>query len=552
MKISETLKLLDDKDFLDKIYGFSYHRCNTSHEAEELCSEIILSVVSAISKQAMIENFYAFVWTVAHRVYADYCRKRNSEHQVVDFENSDMSSVFKDEIDEYIESEAEQEQIKRIFKEIAFLSKAYREVMIMFYIDEMKVKDIAEKLNINETTVKQRLFSARNSVKKEVETMNERSYVLKPIKLYFLATGKVVGHENLNLKAERLISQNLIYLCKERPKSAKELSEELYIPMPYIEEELEILCQGTNGEYGFLRKLNNGKYALNIHLVDYDEYNEVNEIYQKYLPEFCKAIKNVLKQKEDAILSFPYLNEQKDLSFIMWSLIHIICLRFSAEILDVLGKTFFSDITSIEREFSCTAIAYTEDQTPDFDFYGCEIPADKSIGGYKLVELLNIYGKHIEKRFEVGHNLSLDEKFLIVLKAIGGIAIEDLSETEREIAAKALEDGYLRKKENIIEPRFIVIDGQNRAEAFWDFFDDLSNEINSNLGSVVEQIAEELYEYMKKHIPEHLMNEYESYLELIATGKLTSKIIDGCIKEGILKEPENRLGAEGVLVFVEK
>ena len=181
MKISETLKLLDDKDFLDKIYGFSYHRCNTSHEAEELCSEIILSVVSAISKQARVENFYAFVWTVAHRVYADYCRKRNSEHQVVSFENSDMSSVFKDEIDEYIESEAEQEQIKRIFKEIAFLSKAYREVMIMFYIDEMKVKDIAKKLNINETTVKQRLFSARNSVKKEVETMNERNYVLKPI-----------------------------------------------------------------------------------------------------------------------------------------------------------------------------------------------------------------------------------------------------------------------------------------------------------------------------------------------------------------------------------
>ena len=82
MKTNETLKLLDDKDFLDKIYHFSYHRCNTSIEAEDLCSDIVLAVISAIHKQECIENFYAFVWTIARRVYADYCEKRNAERQV--------------------------------------------------------------------------------------------------------------------------------------------------------------------------------------------------------------------------------------------------------------------------------------------------------------------------------------------------------------------------------------------------------------------------------------------------------------------------------------
>lgn len=72
MKTNETLKLLDDKDLLDKIYHFSYHRCNTSFEAEDLCSDIVLAVISAIHKQEDIESFYAFVWTVARRVYADY------------------------------------------------------------------------------------------------------------------------------------------------------------------------------------------------------------------------------------------------------------------------------------------------------------------------------------------------------------------------------------------------------------------------------------------------------------------------------------------------
>lgn len=61
---------------------FSYHRCNTSFEAEDLCSDIILAVISAIHKQERIENFYAFVWTIARRVYADYCKDRNAERQV--------------------------------------------------------------------------------------------------------------------------------------------------------------------------------------------------------------------------------------------------------------------------------------------------------------------------------------------------------------------------------------------------------------------------------------------------------------------------------------
>ena len=154
MKTNETLKLLDDKDFLDKIYHFSYHRCNTSFEAEDLCLDIVFAVISAIHKQERIENFYAFVWTIARRVYADYCEKRNAERQVFSIENSDLMLASKEnEIEEFVEEAAEQEQISRIFKEIAFLSKAYREVMVMFYIDELKVKEIATRLNINKIVI---------------------------------------------------------------------------------------------------------------------------------------------------------------------------------------------------------------------------------------------------------------------------------------------------------------------------------------------------------------------------------------------------------------
>ena len=182
MKTDEILNLIGDKDFLDKIYRFSYHRCNTSFDAEDLCSDIILSLIAAIQSQTEIGNFYGFVWTIARRVYADFCKKRNKTSNNISIQNTELQIANKEnEIDKLVEKMADREQLKKIFSEIAFLSKIYREVMVMYYIDEMKIKDISEKLEISETTVKQRLFSARNTVRSEVETMNDRNLSLKPI-----------------------------------------------------------------------------------------------------------------------------------------------------------------------------------------------------------------------------------------------------------------------------------------------------------------------------------------------------------------------------------
>ncbi len=548
MKANEALKLLDDKNFLDKLFRFSYHRCSTAHEAEDLCSDIILTVLSAIHRQEEIDNFYAFVWTIARRVYADCCQRRNTEHLVFSIENSDLALVAskENEIDKLIEESAEQEQLRRIFHEIAFLSKAYREVMILFYLDGLSVKNIALSLNTKESTVKQRLFSARNQIRNEVEMMNGKTYVLKPIKLAVSGTGNPCGNDP-RTKTERSFSQNLIYLCKNKPKSAKELSDELCVPMPYIEEELEIQCHGENGTYGMLRKSDNGKFTVNIHLADYDEYDSANQIYEKHLPEFCHALKNTLEQNKTKILSFPYLSEQKDLRFILWSLIPKTVWDFEERINRVLAKTYFSDITPVKRNFSCAAVAYTDEQKPVFDFYGSDGIDSTSVGGYKSVFVSNIYGRRMDAHFHCGHNLSQDPQLLMVLKAIGGISVDRLSETEKEIAAKAIECGYLRKNGTFIEPKMIVIDRKNDKEFF-----NLSFDFNRDMGTLIEQIAEELSTFMRNHIPKHLLNEYQIYTELIAGNRMLSKAIEACIAAGILSTPESRIGAEGMLMIVEK
>ena len=538
---------IGNAEFIDKIYQFSYRRCNTSFEAEDLCSDIIFAVISAMRKQSEIKNFYAFVWTIAHRVYADFCEKRSKASVNLSIENAELSLVEEEnDIDTLVEKAEEAEQIKKIFSEIAFLSNAYRDVMVMYYIDEYKIKDIALLLGISETTVKQRLFSARNSIRREVKIMNDRNLSLKPIRLAISGTGNPCGNDPRS-KSERTFSQNLIYLCKDKPRTAKELSEELCVPMPYIVEQLDIQCRGENGSYGMLRKLENGKYVANILLVDYEEYDEANKIYERHLPEFCRRLKNALEQNKEKILSFPYLSSQKDSCFILWTLISRTIWDFEQKINSVIANKYFSDIVPVERVFSCVAVAFRDETAPILDFYGCDGIDASDVGGYRSVFVSNIYGKRVDKHLHCGHNLSQDLKLLMVLKAIGGLPVDELTENEKEIAAKAIECGYLCKKGNVLEPKIIVIDRKNDQE-----FYNLSFDLNTNMKQIIEDIADELSVFMKKRIPEHLISEYQIYTQLIAGVRILSQTIEECIKEGILSEPENRIGAEGVLMIVEK
>lgn len=561
MKTNEALALIDDADFLDKIYRFSYRRCNTSVEAEDLCSDIILAVLSAVHKQSEITNFYPFVWTVAHRVYADFCEKRKKHSQNTSIENTESPLISPhNEIDALIEESATAQQLQKIYEEITFLSKAYREVMVMYYIDDCKVKNIASHLGISETTVKQRLFSARNTVRKEVETMNNRNLSLKPIRLYMQGGGNIGGNDPRK-RLERIFSQNLVYLCKDKPRTAKELSEELCVPMPFVEEELEIQCRGESGNFGALRKLENGKYIANMLIVDYEEFDAATEIYQQLVPAFCAYLRDTLQKNKEKILKAPFLSPQKDIRFILWAWINFLTYGWIEAINSDIEHNYFPDIIPTQRDYCFAGIAYPDGTTPDFGGYSCDSINAPYIDGYTSVEIYNLYGKWMDGHFDAGHSIVHDPKLRMLIRSIGGLSIKTLTDDEKEIVAKAIECGYLRKSGTYVEPNIVVLNQNSTMELVshllgLDSFQenescDIMEKIPQELSDAITTIAKELSEFIKKHIPGHLMNEYMTYAKLIAGSRLVPQIIEECIKKGLLYEPENRIGGEGVLMFVE-
>lgn len=491
MKTDEALTLIGNPEFLDKIYNFAYHRCNTSHDAEKLCSDIILRVLQAVQKVSDIDSFYAFVWTVARHVYADFSRKRAELRKVVPIDNAEefLGSRF-NEIEEFIEQESEKEELKQIFKSIAFLSQAYRDVMIMYYLDGKSVAEISNVLGIGETAVKQRLFSARNTVRKEVKKMKNITPTLKPVRMAISGTGNPIGNDPSEV-ANRTFSQNLIYLCRKHSKTAKELSEELCVPMPYVEEELEIQCHGLNGEYGNLRRLENGRYISNIIVADYDEYKKANQIYTKHIPSLIEALKKSLEKIGDEILSFPFLSPQNELPFILWVMISRSVWDFKDDINYILKTKYFSEQKIPERPFSSAAVAYRDEDCAIFNFWGCDGIHAKSVEGYPEVHINNRNG--------------------------------------------------------ILVPKIVVMDEKDTKT-----WHTLVYRLFEGTEHIKEEIARELCDFIKANVPEHLLCEYKIYVQLIATVELLGALIDECVNEKLLTHPEKSPCAEGVEMIVTK
>ena len=417
--------------------------------------------------------------------------------------------------------------------------------MVLYYLDEMKVADIAARLGISETSVKQRLFSARNTVRKEVETMSERNLSLKPMTLGFIGTGNPVGNDPRN-KAERVLSQNLVYACKDKAKSAKELSEELCVPMPYIENELDIQVKGVNGNYGLLRK-EGDRYIANILVVDEKESDEVNGVYCRYAQELCGRLKKYLAENKQRFLDFPYLSAQTDLRFILWTLISESVWFATKRVASILETEYFKEIKQPDRPYTMAAIANDGEAYQDERFYGYDGNSAYDFCGYRYVFVGNMYGRRVDKHYYCGDRIVDDAKLRLTLKAIGGLPVAALTEEQKEVAAKAIECGFLRKVGDVLEPRIVAIEKKD-----WAAFGKLLQGFYDSLDDLCRQIAEELHGYIRSHIQKHLLGEWKFYNQLIAGLHVLHDLIEKCIEEDMLTVPENRLGPEGVLLVVEK
>ena len=541
MRKQDLLKYFDD-NLLDKLFGFCYARTNDSYEAEELCSDIIYALVKAANSDGEIESVYPFIWRVARNVYADFSKNRRKRTEAV-YEGNSEEILLRLAEEDY--SDDTSELLKSVYRRMAFLTKAYREVMIMFYIDGFSIAQIANKQGTSEGAVRQRLFSARQKIKSEVEEMAEtynKPVALDKIDFVIWGSGNPDWDDPRNV-CTRMFSNHIVWLCHKKPMSASEIAKELNVPTVYVEEELEILRKGENGKYGLLRRLDNGKYALNFILLDKDVFEKANAIYTEQLPKICDIIAKYIEEHKSEYLAFPYLNKKVDMNSILWQQITNIANSFSHCVGRALKANHFADVERTERPFS--VFGYVDNGK----YYGggWDGVGARNLCGFSNVHLDNIYITRIKKHFGCGHNISIDPQIQLAIRAIEGIDITSLSEVEKEHAAKAIECGYLYRDGDMLYTKILVSSFSDRNRIF-----DISNDLkNGYFEADAEIVASKVAELIKKSVPDYLIGEWR-FANSLASLPILDSVVECLIEKGVLTPPENGIGAEGCWMSVEK
>ncbi len=541
MKKQDLLKYFDD-NLLDKLFGFCYARTNDSYEAEELCSNIIYALIKAAHTEGEIEGVYPFIWRVARNVYADFSNNRRKRAEMIYEGNSEEILLGIAEEDTFDDTA---ELLTSVHRRIAFLTKAYREVMIMFYMDGLTTAEIAKRQSTSEGAVRQRLFSARQKIKSEVDEMGEtyhKPVALDKIDYVFMGTGSPDWGDPSNI-CKRMFSRHIVWLCHKKPMSASEIAEELNVPTVYVEEELEILRKGENGEYGLLRRLDSGKYAINFILFDKDVLEKANALYTEQLPKICDVISKYVEEHKEEYLAFPYLNKKVDINLILWQQIRKIADAFSKNVGDVLKEKYFCDEPEIKRPYS--VFGYVKNGKR----YGCGWDGvdGYNVCGFSAAHLSNIYFSRIKAHFRCGHNISQDLQIQLALRAIEGLDITSLSEKEQEHAAKAIEQGYLYREGDTLYTKILVSTMSDGDKLF-----EISNGLqNGYFRAEAEIVAEKLAELIKKSVPGYLYGEWR-LANMLARMPVLNTVVECLIEKGVLIPPKDGIGAEGCWMSVKK
>lgn len=177
---------------------------------------------------------------------------------------------------------------------------------------------IAALLSLNENTVKWHLTCSRKELKigmektRTIGTLGTEQICLVDMGHY----GEAAGNRDTAYYLSKIITQNIAYAAYHQPRSVNEIAEELGINPIFVEDEVAVL-----EEYGFMDRLQNGKYLTNILIYEPDAKR--TEIYKEIDPKFSKLLAEKffapILEKVTEIPDWLHVPED-DINLMKWSL----------------------------------------------------------------------------------------------------------------------------------------------------------------------------------------------------------------------------------------
>ncbi len=140
-------------------------------DIQDLVQNAFISAYQNIKGFDSRQRFSPWMYRIAHNSFVNGLRqKKRSPFISVDFDTFFSHPVYEDPT----ERERDQKEIKlMIDKGLEKISQNYREVLTLYFIEDMSYKDIADVLQIPTSTVGVRVKRAKEALKKACEQLDE-------------------------------------------------------------------------------------------------------------------------------------------------------------------------------------------------------------------------------------------------------------------------------------------------------------------------------------------------------------------------------------------
>lgn len=164
-------------EFYNDVYYFALKTVKDEQTACDVTQEAFIEIINTIGNLKEPAAFVTWMKQITYHQCTRYFKKKKDVLVSEDEEGNTVFDTLVEDNGDFIPDEAmDKKDFKEtILKMLDELSEEQRSAVIMFYFDELSVKQIAEIQGVSEGTVKSRLNYARKSIKSSVEDYEKKT-----------------------------------------------------------------------------------------------------------------------------------------------------------------------------------------------------------------------------------------------------------------------------------------------------------------------------------------------------------------------------------------
>lgn len=155
-------------EYIDKMYRFIFFKVGTKEEAEDLTSDVFLKAWHYLTdeRHVNVRSFSGLLYTIARSTLIDFYRKK-SKRQEFDLEQIPDIQLVQE--DHGLTAITDTIDVKEILVAIKTMKQNYQEVILLRYMDDLSISEIAEIIGKNNTATRVLLHRALKLLQQMVQ-----------------------------------------------------------------------------------------------------------------------------------------------------------------------------------------------------------------------------------------------------------------------------------------------------------------------------------------------------------------------------------------------